>query len=73
MTAPNLVHMVNQIGQFFESMPEPALAQQELTQHLRQFWAPSMRQSLLAHLDTGQAPHASTFVTNAIAQHRSGL
>jgi formate dehydrogenase subunit delta len=73
MPTPHLVHMANQIGQFFEAMPERPQALEELALHLKQFWAPSMRQSLLAHWDSGHLPHLAPIVVEALTQHRDRL
>jgi len=46
-----LAYMANQIGRFFASQKhDDAVAQIE--DHLRKFWDPRMRASILAHLDT---------------------
>lgn len=46
-----LAYMANQIGRFFASQKhDDAVAQIE--DHLRRFWDPRMRASILAHLDT---------------------
>jgi formate dehydrogenase subunit delta len=37
----NLVRMVNQIGAFFETMPDRAEALEELAMHLKKFWDPA--------------------------------
>ena len=45
-----LAYMANQIGRFFASQKhDDAVAQIE--DHLRKFWDPRMRASILAHLD----------------------
>ena len=53
MHADSLVRMVNQIGTFFEAMPDRAAALEEMAQHIRRFWEPRMRQQLMAHVDQG--------------------
>ncbi len=54
MDSQRLVHMVNQIADFFKSYPEDeAIAGVE--NHLRQFWDPRMRAQLAKHLDAGGA------------------
>ena len=45
MTAEHMVHMANQIAQFFASYPhEEAVA--GVTDHLKKFWEPRMRNQL---------------------------
>lgn len=54
MNIENLVHMANQITDFFKSYPEEeAIAGVE--NHIRQFWDPRMRAQLSKHLDAGGA------------------
>ena len=65
--------MANRIGQFFEHMPDGQHAQEEMALHLRQFWAPAMRYSLLTHLDSGQPPMLSPWVQAALHQYRDCL
>lgn len=52
MSPEKLVRMANQIATFFRSQPgtDPA---DRVAQHLRDFWDPSMRHALIAHLGTG--------------------
>ena len=51
MNVDNLVRMANQIGAFFEAMPDREQAITDTALHLRRFWEPRMRQQLLAHVD----------------------
>lgn len=54
MDIHRLVHMANQIADFFKAYPEEeAIAGVE--NHLRQFWDPRMRSDLFHHLDAGGA------------------
>jgi formate dehydrogenase subunit delta len=47
-----LIYMANQIGRFFATQgTDRAVA--GTANHLRKFWDPGMRQSILAHLDAG--------------------
>ena len=50
--ADKLVYMANQIGKFFRSQGEDA-AVAGVTEHLRKFWDPRMREAILLHLDAG--------------------
>lgn len=47
-----LVYMANQIGIFFRSQGEDT-AVAGVTEHLRKFWDPRMREAILRHLDAG--------------------
>ena len=53
MHVETLVRMANQIGTFFEAMPDRPAALEEMAQHIRRFWEPRMRQQLMAHVDQG--------------------
>lgn len=52
MSTEKLVRMANQIATFFRSYPEDQ-AIHGIHDHLVAFWTPSMRMSLLAHVDCG--------------------
>jgi len=57
--ADKLVYMANQIGTFFESQ-DKATAAQKTAEHLKKFWDPRMRKTIIAYLDAGGAglsPH----------------
>lgn len=53
MNNDNLVVMVNQIGTFFAAMPDHPEAVKGVSDHLRRFWAPRMREQLMAHFRHG--------------------
>jgi formate dehydrogenase subunit delta len=42
--------MANQIGAFFEAMPDREQAVQDIASHLRRTWEPRMRTQLMATL-----------------------
>lgn len=52
MNPTNLIRMANQIGAFFEAMPEREQAVQDVAAHIRRSWEPRMREAFLAHLAT---------------------
>jgi formate dehydrogenase subunit delta len=72
MHADNLVRMANQIGAFFEAMPDRPEALEDIAQHLKKFWEPRMRRELLAHVDAaaGGDTGLSPMVAQAISEHR---
>jgi formate dehydrogenase subunit delta len=72
MNADKLVHMANQIGQFFAAMPDAAEAREGIANHLQRYWAPTMRHELLAALDAGEAPALAPLVREALQQARTG-
>ncbi|MEY3251974.1 MAG: NAD-dependent formate dehydrogenase delta subunit [Pseudomonadota bacterium] len=71
MNAGKLVHMANQIGQFFAAMPDAAEARAGIALHLQRYWAPSMRQELLRALDAGEAAALAPLVREALLQARA--
>ena len=73
MDIQNLVKMANQIGDFFESMPDREEATHEIALHLKKFWAPAMRRELLGHVDGNTEPGLKAIVLNAIRIHRNEI
>ncbi len=47
-----LVKMANQIGKFFVGQKHPE-GVSSMTDHLKKFWDPRMRETILAHVDHG--------------------
>ena len=70
MHIESLVRMVNQIGDFFQAMPDRAEALEGIAQHLKKFWDPRMRRELLAQIDTGADLGLHPVVAQALALHR---
>jgi len=68
-----LVRMVNQIGDFFQAMPDREEALEGIAMHLKKFWEPRMRRELLAHVDAQASAGLHTLVADAIARHRGLL
>jgi formate dehydrogenase subunit delta len=52
MNRAHLIKMANQIGAFFEAMPDQAQAVADVANHLRRTWEPRMRTEILACLGT---------------------
>jgi len=75
MKIERLVTMANQIGAFFETMPDRSQAQHDVADHLRRSWDPRMRQLLLDHIGSGDAGGSglTVFVYEALAAHRDAL
>ena len=46
-----LVRMANDIGSFFASEADPAVAAAAIHQHIRRFWDPRMRSRIVAHFN----------------------
>ena len=73
MHIDQLIKMANQIGSFFEAMPDRAQALEDTAQHIRKFWEPRMRRELLAHVDAAGNAGLSPMVALALARHRQAL
>ncbi len=67
----NLIRMANQIGTFFESMPDREEALRGIATHLRKFWDPRMRQAFLAQVDDGNSLEISPIVLAAAREYRA--
>lgn len=73
MNNDNLIRMANQIGAFFESMPDRAEASKDLATHIKKFWDPRMRRAFLAQLDHDGGKELSEIVRTAVQEHRAML
>jgi formate dehydrogenase subunit delta len=73
MDMKNLIHMANQIGSFFEAMPDREEALLGITGHLHNFWEPRMRNQLLGYIDTENGKDLKPIVVSAIRAHRGKL
>ena len=73
MDIHNLVKMANQIGAFFESMPDREQAKADIANHLKKFWEPRMRKTIVKKMDGGEAEGLSPVVREAIDAHRALL
>ncbi|HEY8084387.1 MAG TPA: formate dehydrogenase subunit delta [Methylophilaceae bacterium] len=67
--------MANQIGDFFLSIPDSEEAKKEIADHLKKFWALSMRKQLVAHMECNQAQGAglNPMVGEAIKENMNSL
>lgn len=74
MHVESLIRMANQIGGFFEAMPDRAEAVDGVANHIKKFWEPRMRRELLAEIDGGDAAsQLKGIVMEAINLHRASL
>jgi len=53
MNIERLVRMANDIGNFFKSEPDHAVAVDGVASHLKRFWDPRMRKEIVAYVDGG--------------------
>ncbi len=74
MNGEQLIRMANQIGAFFETMPDRAQAQEGLATHLKKFWDPRMRRAFLQLVDD-ESSHLeiSEMVRASMREHRDLL
>ncbi len=54
MSPNKLIYMANQIGKFFASQGGDQAAA-GIAEHIRKFWDPRMRATIIAHFETGGA------------------
>jgi formate dehydrogenase subunit delta len=73
MHIENLIRMANQIGAFFEAMPDRVEAMEGIAQHIKRNWEPRMRRELIAHIQEHQGEGLSPIVIEAIEGHRALL
>lgn len=69
----NLIRMANQIGIFFESMPDRQEALDGVAMHLKKFWDPRMRRALLQQVDRTDANGIRDIVLAAVRAHRAQI
>jgi formate dehydrogenase subunit delta len=73
MDINHLVHMANQIGEFFEVMPDRQEAKDGLVLHIQKFWDPRMRVALLTQMQEAALPALSPLVREALTEQRKKL
>lgn len=74
MKANHLIEMANQIGMFFDSLPDREEALTGIAEHIRKFWEPRMRRSLLAAFDgEGKEAGFTEIVLAALTKYRDTL
>lgn len=69
----NLVTMANQIGAFFETMPDRRQALEDIAGHLKRFWEPRMRKALLQYVDDQGGFELKEIVLEALCIHKSSI
>lgn len=66
MKLDKLIAMANQIGAFFEAMPDREQAVADVATHLRRNWAPRMREQILACLGSADEERLKPMVRDAL-------
>ena len=69
MDIQNLITMANQIGAFFQSMPNRQVAKTDIANHLSKFWEPRMREALIQHLEKENNVELNPLVKQAILEN----
>ncbi|CAG9164973.1 hypothetical protein LMG23992_00119 [Cupriavidus laharis] len=73
MKIDNLITMANQIGSFFEAMPDREEALADIAGHIKRFWEPRMRRALLGHVDADAGAGLLGIVREAVGRYRGVL
>lgn len=68
-----LVQMANQIGVFFEAMPDEDEALEGIAEHIRRYWAPDMRKELLEVVSLQGSGGLTAVVNRSLEKHRGVL
>ena len=53
MDQQHLVRMANNIGDFFEAMPDRQEALDGIAGHIKRYWEPRMRKEMMAYINAG--------------------
>ncbi len=70
MNPRNLIKMANQIGDFFEAMPDQEQARRDIANHILRSWEPRMRRTLLSHVATAGDGKLKPMVRDALPMIR---
>jgi formate dehydrogenase subunit delta len=66
MNREHLIRMANQIGAFFEAMPDREQAVADIATHLKRTWEPRMRREILRSLGTVEEAQLKPVVRDAL-------
>ena len=66
MKREHLIKMANQIGGFFEAMPDQVQAVTDVANHLKRTWEPRMRTEILKALGTAEEAKLKPVVRAAL-------
>ncbi|MGS0742149.1 formate dehydrogenase subunit delta [Glaciimonas sp. GG7] len=70
MRVDNLIKMANQIGSFFETMPDRAQAMTDFSLHIKRSWEPRMRRAFLEYVEQhDDETELKEFVRDSIRVH----
>jgi formate dehydrogenase subunit delta len=69
----HLVHMANQIGDFFEAEPDRTAALEGIAGHIKRFWDPRMRREIVRWMDERNGEGLTPLVLEALRTRRETL
>jgi formate dehydrogenase subunit delta len=69
MNHDNLIKMANQIGTFFESMPDREAATRDVANHIRATWEPRMVDALRQRIEGNDGGEVLEIVRRALQVH----
>lgn len=73
MSVEYLAKMANDIGAFFEVMPDQEQAARDVAEHIGKFWEPRMVRALLQDVEDHGADELKPVVRNALAHLQEEL
>ena len=73
MDIDNLVHMANQIGEFFSAFPDREEALSGIATHIHKFWEPRMRVLILDGVTNNTLPELMPLVLEALQKNADSL
>lgn len=73
MNIEHLIHMANQIGEFFEGEPDQEAAANAVASHLKRFWDPRMRREILHYAEDRGGTELRDIVRRAITLNRDSF
>ncbi|MHB1231364.1 MAG: formate dehydrogenase subunit delta [Burkholderiales bacterium] len=73
MNIEHLIHMANQIGEFFEGEPDQEAAASAVASHLKRFWDPRMRREILRYAEDRGGQGLKDIVIRAIQLNHDSL
>lgn len=73
MDIDNLVHMANQIGEFFSAFPDREEALSGIATHIHKFWEPRMRVLILDGVTNNTLPELMPLVMEALQKNADSL
>jgi formate dehydrogenase subunit delta len=65
----HLIKMANQIGAFFDAMPNREQATKDVASHIARSWEPRMIRALREHIAAAGDQELSGIVRDALSQH----